>query len=58
VLFSTHYPAEAQRHAARVLLLDDGVLRFDGSPQELLEISGSDGDLEDALLAYLASRDG
>jgi ABC-2 type transport system ATP-binding protein len=56
VLFSTHNVSEAQRYADRVLVLADGALVFDGTPQELLR-RGEDGegaDLERALVAFLA----
>ncbi len=58
VLFSTHHPAEAQRYARRLILLDRGELLFDGSPAELIASSGvgPDGDLEDALIAIVAAR--
>ncbi len=35
VVFSTHIVAEAERYARRVLVLDQGCLLFDGSPEEL-----------------------
>jgi ABC-2 type transport system ATP-binding protein len=35
VVFSTHVVAEAARYARRVLVLDQGSLLFDGSPEEL-----------------------
>jgi ABC-2 type transport system ATP-binding protein len=58
VLFSTHSPAEAQRYAQRVIVLEDGELRFDGTPGGLLEASGQgvDGVLEDALLEFQEAR--
>jgi ABC-2 type transport system ATP-binding protein len=40
VMFSTHNVAEAERYAGRVLVLDEGELLFDGSPQALLQASG------------------
>jgi ABC-type multidrug transport system ATPase subunit len=56
VLFSTHNVSEAQRHADRVLVLAEGALVFDGTPQELLRLGGEEqgADLERALVAYLA----
>jgi ABC-2 type transport system ATP-binding protein len=58
VVFSSHYGAEAHRHADRVLILDAGRLVFDGSPAALLERHpGTDGhDLEQAMLALLGER--
>jgi ABC-2 type transport system ATP-binding protein len=54
VLFSTHNPSEAQRHATRALVLDRGRLLFDGTPRSLVERSGlGGGDLEQALVAFL-----
>jgi ABC-2 type transport system ATP-binding protein len=52
VLFSTHNASEAQRHADRVLVLDQGTLRFDGSPGELMSRFG-DADLERSLVRFL-----
>ena len=54
VVFSTHHVGEAQRHADRLLVLDDGRLLFDGSPAQLKGASGvQEGDLEDALVRFL-----
>jgi ABC-2 type transport system ATP-binding protein len=54
VVFSTHHVGEAQRHADRLLVLDDGRLLFDGSPDQLKGASGVQaGDLEDALVHFL-----
>jgi ABC-2 type transport system ATP-binding protein len=56
VLFSTHNVSEAQRYADRVLVLADGALVFDGTPQELLRRGeeGERADLERALVTFLA----
>jgi ABC-2 type transport system ATP-binding protein len=57
VVFSTHHLSEAQRHADRLLVLDDGRLRFDGTPAELMSATGEpQGDLERALVDFLAER--
>jgi ABC-2 type transport system ATP-binding protein len=58
VLFSTHNPGEAQRHASRILVLDEGRLRFAGTPAELIEQVGEEagGDLERALVLFLERR--
>ena len=56
MIFSTHNVDEAQRYADRVIVLDRGDLRFDGTPAELMHAAGEDarGDLERALVAFLA----
>ena len=56
LLFSTHNVSEAQRHATRLLVLDDGRLLFDGAPAALIAQAGEPGaapDLEHALVRYL-----
>ena len=54
VVFSTHHVGEAQRHADRLLVLDDGRMLFDGPPAELMVESGVQArDLEDALVRFL-----
>jgi ABC-2 type transport system ATP-binding protein len=55
VVFSTHIVAEAERYAARVLVLDQGRLLFDGSPAELAR-EGGGGDFERAFVSFLAKR--
>jgi ABC-2 type transport system ATP-binding protein len=55
VVFSTHIVAEAERYAARVLVLDQGRLLFDGEPAELSRES-DDGDFEQAFVSFLARR--
>ncbi len=57
-LFSTHNVGEAQRYADRVLVLADGRLLFDGTPQALLHEGGErdGGDLERALVRFLDER--
>jgi ABC-2 type transport system ATP-binding protein len=58
VVFSTHTVGEAQRFADRVLVLDDGELLFDGSPQEFMREAGAGegADLERALVVFLERR--
>ena len=57
VVFSTHIVAEAARYAARVLVLEEGRLLFDGSPAELVrEAGGGDGDFERAFVSFLGKR--
>jgi ABC-2 type transport system ATP-binding protein len=55
VLFSTHDAAEAHRRAARVLVLAQGSLIYDGTPAGLLDAAGEphDGDFERALVAFV-----
>jgi ABC-2 type transport system ATP-binding protein len=50
VVYSTHDVGEAGRHADRVLVLDEGRLRFIGTPNEL----AAGRDLETAFLALCA----
>ena len=57
VVFSTHIVAEAERYAARVLVLDEGRLLFDGSPAELAHAGGGgDGDFERAFVSFLGKQ--
>ena len=57
IAFSTHDVSEVQRFAQRLLLLADGELLFSGTPRELAATAGpGGGDLEDALLGFLAQR--
>jgi ABC-2 type transport system ATP-binding protein len=57
VVFSTHHVGEAERHADRLLVLADGRLLLDGPPAALLADAGAaGGDLEDALVRFLAAR--
>jgi ABC-2 type transport system ATP-binding protein len=44
VIYSTHNVLEAERHAARVLVLADGELLFSGSPAELEEVVEREAD--------------
>jgi ABC-2 type transport system ATP-binding protein len=57
VIFSTHNAGEAQRHADRLLVLDDGRLAFAGTTAELLaRVGGGESDLEHGLVAFLERR--
>jgi ABC-2 type transport system ATP-binding protein len=56
VLFSTHIVDEAQRHAQRVVVLDQGELVFDGAPAALAREAAVDGDFERAFVAFLQKR--
>jgi ABC-2 type transport system ATP-binding protein len=54
VVFSTHDVSEVQRYATRALVLADGELLFDGSPEAFLAAAGEeDGDFEDAFVSFL-----
>jgi ABC-type multidrug transport system ATPase subunit len=58
-VFSSHNPPEAQRHADRLLVLDGGLLVFEGTPAELISRSAvAEADLELALVAFLAAGTG
>ena len=52
IVFSTHIVAEAERYAARVLVLEEGRLLFDGTPGELARAGGG-GDFERAFVSFL-----
>ena len=54
IVFATHDIGEAERYAARVLVLADGELLFSGSPGDLR--SQGDGDLESAFVRFLRER--
>jgi ABC-2 type transport system ATP-binding protein len=60
VVFSTHNVGEAQRYADRVIVLDEGELRFDGSPAALMREAGQDvgADFERALVLFLEEGGG
>jgi ABC-2 type transport system ATP-binding protein len=55
VVFSTHIVGEAERYAHRVIVLDDGVLLFDGPPAQLKIDSGQE-DFERAVVSFLRGR--
>jgi ABC-2 type transport system ATP-binding protein len=56
VVFSTHMVAEAQRYAQRLLVLDQGMLLFDGSPEALAR-EGGGADFEQAFVSFLRKRE-
>jgi ABC-2 type transport system ATP-binding protein len=59
VVFSSHNPPEAQRHADRLLVLDGGRVAFEGTPAELIAAGAvAEADLEQALVAFLAAGAG
>jgi ABC-2 type transport system ATP-binding protein len=56
VVFSTHNVGEAQRYGDRVIVLDEGRMIFDGTPEALMQAApaGEGNDFEQALLAFLS----
>ncbi|HWW90223.1 MAG TPA: ABC transporter ATP-binding protein [Solirubrobacteraceae bacterium] len=56
VIFSTHNVGEAERYGDRVIVLDEGRMIFDGTPEALMQSApeGAGGDFEQALLAFLS----
>ncbi|HEV2062266.1 MAG TPA: ABC transporter ATP-binding protein, partial [Solirubrobacteraceae bacterium] len=56
IVFATHDLAEAARHADRVLVLADGELLFEGTPEGLATAVGAATDFEAAFVAYLRER--
>src|SRR5262249_22718456 len=60
VLYSTHIASEARRYASKVLVLADGEILFDGTPDALERIVAADGgdgaDFERAFVSFLRQR--
>ncbi len=57
VIFSTHDVGEAERYAARVLVLADGEVLFSGSPAELdAEVGADTRDFEASFVRFLHDR--
>ena len=57
VIFTTHNVGEAERYADRVLVLADGELLFEGTPEALHETVGSaERDFEAAFVRFLHER--
>jgi ABC-2 type transport system ATP-binding protein len=56
VVFSTHIVSEAARYGARLLVLHEGRLLFDGPPAELSRMAGGDSDFERAFITFLSAR--
>jgi ABC-2 type transport system ATP-binding protein len=56
VVFSTHNVGEAQRYGDRVIVLDEGRMIFDGTPEALMQAApaGPGGDFEQALVSLLS----
>ena len=59
VIYSTHKLSEAQQVCDRIVIIHNGEVRADGSPNDLLESTGTDS-LEDAYVSLTkdASREG
>ena len=58
VIYSTHHLAEAEQVCDRIIIIHNGTLRAEGSPQDLLKETGT-ANLEEAFVALTqdASRD-
>ena len=58
VIYSTHHLAEAEQVCDRIIIIHNGTLRAEGSPQDLLKKTGT-ANLEEAFVALTqdASRD-
>jgi ABC-2 type transport system ATP-binding protein len=56
VLFSTHHLGEVRRHATRAIVLADGELLFDDTPERLIATTGGEHDFEGAFVAFLKAR--
>ena len=56
VVYSTHTVSEVEHNADRVLVLADGELLFWGTPDELRQRAGLEGDLESAFVAFLRQQ--
>lgn len=55
VIYSTHHLAEAQQVCDRIVIVHNGTIRADGSPQELLELTGKDS-LEEAYVSLTSDK--
>ena len=55
VVYSTHHLAEAQQVCDRIVIVHNGTIRADGSPQELLELTGKDS-LEEAYVSLTSDK--
>jgi ABC-2 type transport system ATP-binding protein len=57
VVYATHNIQEADRHAHQVVVLADGELVFQGSPQEMeAAVGATDLDFEEAFVAFLKAK--
>ena len=55
VIYSTHHLAEAQQVCDRIIIVHNGTIRADGSPNELLELTGKDS-LEEAYVSLTSDK--
>ena len=55
VIYSTHHLAEAQQVCDRIIIVHNGTIRADGSPTELLEMTG-DTTLENAYVSLTSDK--
>jgi len=55
VIYSTHHLAEAQQVCDRIIIVHNGTIRADGSPQELLESTQKDS-LEEAYVSLTSDK--
>ena len=55
IIYSTHHLAEAQQVCDRIIIVHNGTIRADGSPNELLTITGKET-LEDAYVALTTDK--
>lgn len=55
VIYSTHHLAEAQQVCDRIVIVHNGTIRADGSPQELLELTNKDT-LEEAYVSLTSDK--
>ena len=50
VIYSTHHLAEAQQVCDRIIIVHNGIIQADGTPDELLSLTGTES-LEEAYVA-------
>ena len=55
VIYSTHHLAEAQQVCDRIVIVHNGTIRADGSPDELLNETGKES-LEDAYVSLTSDK--
>ena len=55
VIYSTHHLAEAQQVCDRIIIVHNGTIRADGSPSDLLEMTG-DTTLENAYVSLTSDK--
>tara|TARA_B100001250_G_C19328622_1_gene583662 strand:- start:177 stop:596 length:420 start_codon:yes stop_codon:yes gene_type:complete len=55
IIYSTHHLAEAQQVCDRIIIVHNGTIRADGSPDELLKVTDTTT-LEDAYVSLTADK--